>query len=138
MKVNKSISGNNISYTISANEDTNTIKALSISETEGSTELTLENNTLIISLTQALANISSILISIAEYKNKVIIDRYTEILAVEGYIESDFSKENIIQERTDLSTMETEAKMFMPNDTKGYDEGFMEGLLIGSIIDRNF
>ena len=95
MKVNKSISGDNIIYAISLDEDTNTLKALSISETLGEAELTLENNTLTVSVSGALANVSSIIISIAEYKDTLMVDRYTEILAVEGCSESNFSKENI-------------------------------------------
>lgn len=138
MKVNKSISGDNIVYAISLDEDTNTIKALSISETLGETELTLENNILTISVSEILASISSVVISIAEYKDTLMVDRYIEILSSESSIESNFSRENIIQEGMDLDTMETGAKMFIPNDTKGYDEGFIEGLLIGTVIDRNF
>lgn len=137
MKVNKSISGDNIIYAISLDEDTNTLKALSISETLGEAELTLENNTLTVSVSGALANVSSIIISIAEYKDTLMVDRYTEILAVEECSESNFSKENI-KGIIELSTMETGAKMFIPNDTKGYDEGFIEGLLIGTVIDKNF
>ncbi len=138
MKVNKNVDGDNIIYSISLDEDTNTIKALSISETLGETELTLKDNILTVSASGTLANISSIIISIAEYKDTLIVDRYTEVLSTENHIESNPSKENVIQGKMDLGTVETGAKMFIPNDTKGYDEGFMEGLLIGSIIDRNF
>lgn len=142
MKVNKSISGDSITYTISLNEDTNTIKALSISETEGSTELTLENNTLTINLTEVLINISSILISIAEYKDTIMIDRYTEILSVEDSVESNFITETIVDEQSDLDILETSFKMFTPNTSvpvssdKTYMKGFMEGFLVASAIDR--
>lgn len=142
MKVNKSISGDSITYAISLNEDTNTIKAFSISETEGNTELTLEDNTLTVSVSEILANISSVLISISEYKDTLMVDRYTEILSAEDSIESSFVQETVIDEQNDLDILEVSFKMFTPNTSapvssdKTYMKGFMEGFLVASAIDR--
>lgn len=142
MKVNKSISGDNIIYTISLDEDTNTLKALSISETLGEAELALENNALTVSVSEILTNVSSIIISIAEYKDTLMVDRYTEILAVEEYSESNFSQEKIIDEQDDLDILEVNFSMITPNtpspvsSDKTYIKGFMEGFLVASAIDR--
>ena len=92
-------------------------------------ELELTSDTFEITLERSSFNI----IIITEISNQQIVDRYEEFLTGADEFQAD-----CVSYLNTPNIVSTTAKMFNNDDKKAYDEGFIEGLLIGSIIDRNF
>ena len=122
MKIQKVINGNIIQYTVT-NEDETTIKAY-----QDSTEITIIDNVFEVSLGNPY------IILIEEYLNGILKDKYIE------YINSCNEKEaecEIYQYKYPLMNFEgPEIYKIGNNDAKDYNQGFLEGLIVGGITSR--
>ena len=122
MKIQKLINGNIIQYTVTHDEDT-VIKAY-----QDDSEITIINDIFEVSIGDPY------IISIKEYLNEALKDKYIEY--INSYNEKETECE-IYQYKYPLMNFEgPEIYKIGNSDGKDYNQGFLEGLIMGGITSR--
>lgn len=137
MEIIKTLGNNLVKFQITPASEEYTISAKMEDGTNGEVELTIENNELIIDISE----LNTFLITIIENNGTIDIDRYTEVISKGDSQESSFSLENdIITVVDNRDTISSNFDYFNPSGGSegNYNSGFLEGFITASVIKVGF
>lgn len=137
MEIIKTLGNNLVKFQITPASEEYTISAKMEDGTNGEVELTIENNELIIDISE----LNTFLITITENNGTIDIDRYTEVISKGDSQESSFSLENdIITVVDNKDTISSNFDYFNPSGGSegNYNSGFLEGFITASVIKVGF
>lgn len=137
MEIIKTLGTNLVKFQITPASEEYTISAKMEDGTNGEVELTIENNELIIDISE----LNTFLITITENNGTIDIDRYTEVISKGDSQESSFSLENdIITVVDNKDTISSNFDYFNPSGGSegNYNSGFLEGFITASVIKVGF
>lgn len=137
MEVTRTIGNNLVKFQITPASQDYTISAKRSNDTDGDVELTLENNEIIIDISE----LNTFLITITENNGTIDIDRYSEVISKGDSQESSFSLENdIITVVDNRDTISSNFDYFNPSGGSegNYNNGFLEGFITASVIKVGF
>lgn len=136
MEVTRTIGNNLVKFQIIPASQDYSITAKRTND-DGDVELTLENNELIIDIT----DLKAFTIIITENNGTVDVDRYSEFITKGENTESNFSLENDIVVIIDnKETISSNFDYFNPSGGSegNYNSGFLEGFITASVIKVGF
>ena len=137
MEIVKTLGNDFVKYQITPASKEYTINAKIENSTDGEVPLTIENNEIVIGIT----DLKTSLITITENNGNLDTDRYSEILSKGNGIETDFSLENdIITVVDNKDTICSNFDYFNPSGGSegNYNSGFLEGFITASVIKVGF
>lgn len=137
MEVTRTIGNNLVKFQITPASQDYTISAKRSNDTDGDVDLTLENNEIIIDISE----LNTFLITITENNGTIDIDRYSEVISKGDSQESSFSLENdIITVVDNRDTISSNFDYFNPSGGSegNYNNGFLEGFITASVIKVGF
>ena len=137
MEVTRTIGNNLVKFQITPASADYTITAKRSNDTDGDVELTLENNEIIIDIT----DLKAFLVIISENDGTVDVDRYSEFITKGDVSESNFSLQNDINTVVDnKDTIGSNFDYFNPSGGSegNYNSGFLEGFITASVIKVGF
>lgn len=137
MEVTRTIGNNLVKFQITPASQDYTISAKRSNDTDGDVDLTLENNEIIIDIT----DLKAFTVIISENNGTADVDRYSEFITKGTNVESGFSLENdIIEVKDNKEIISSNFDYFNPSGGSegNYNNGFLEGFITASVIKVGF
>ena len=137
MEIVKTLGNDFVKYQITPASEEYIINAKIENSTDGEVSLTIENNEIVIGIT----DLETSIIIITENNGNLDTDRYSEILSKGECVETNFSLENdIITVVDNKDTISSNFDYFSPSGGSegNYNSGFLEGFITASVIKVGF